>query len=116
MNNETCPKCGETFPLVKTKGNEAECPKCGAVFESTQEVELSDEQSERVDQIHEAAYDFCKVLTEKEDLEWNMEYIGEVTDNVVCLMQELGYPIRYPGVVTEKDGSQYIEEIYPAKD
>ena len=75
-------------------------------------LELSDRQIERIDEIHNAVFEMCKVLTEKTDLEWDMYYIGEIADyaaNLLCLM---GNKVRYPAIVTGEDGKQYIEEYH----
>lgn len=114
MSFVTCPKCKGIFPLTETKGNTTQCMVCNTVFETDKEVELSDEQLARLDQIYEAAYQFCKVLTDKpknQELDWDMQYIGEITDYAVSVMVQAGHHVRYPAVVTQQDGSQYIEEI-----
>jgi len=75
-----------------------------------EELELNDAQIERVDEVENAVYKMCCVLTESPDLEWNMEYIGEIADFAAELLTKLGHRVRYPAVVTEADGSQHIEE------
>lgn len=56
--------------------------------DAAEELELTDAQADRNDDIYEAAFEFCKVLTEQ------------------------GHKVRFPSVVTEQDGTQYIEEYY----
>ena len=97
---------GETF-----EGRWAELPKA-AEEEPTEDLELSDEQSARNDEIYNAAYEFCKVLAEDENLEWNMEILGQLTDYAAELLTMHGRRVRYPSVVTEPDGSQRIEDFY----
>ena len=80
--------------------------------ELDQELELNDEQSERNDTIHQAVYDLCIVMTQDEDLEWDMEYIGEIADCVASILTSQGKKVRYPSVMTNPDGTQYIEEYY----
>jgi len=79
-----------------------------------EETELSQEHLERNYEIYSAAYQFIQILLEKneDDFPWNMEYIGNVTEAVVQTLNELGQRIRWPSVVMEKDGTQYIEEYY----
>ncbi|MCI9128294.1 hypothetical protein [Sporofaciens musculi] len=75
-------------------------------------LELSDRQTARIDEIHNAVFEMCKVLTENSDLEWDMYYIGDIADyaaNVMCLM---GNKVRYPAIVTDGEGKQYIEEYH----
>ena len=77
-----------------------------------EELELNDAQAERVDEVLNAVYELCRVLTENEDLEWNMGYIGEIADLAASILTEQGHKVRYPAVVTEADDSQHIEEYY----
>ncbi len=77
-----------------------------------EELELSDEQTARNDEIYGAAYEFCKVMAENENLEWNMEILGQLADFAAKLLTGHGSKVRYPSVVTEPDGSQHMEEFY----
>lgn len=77
-----------------------------------EELELTDTQADRNDEIYEAAFEFCRVLTENLDLEWDMTFLGEITDIAASILTKQGHKVRYPSVVTEEDGTQYIEEYY----
>ena len=77
-----------------------------------EELELSDAQADRNDEIYEAAFEFCKVLTENPDLEWDMAFLGEIADLAAGIMTEQGHKVRFPSVVTEEDGTQHIDEYY----
>lgn len=99
-------EAGETY-----EGRWAECPK-PTVPETEEELELSDAQSARNDEIYNAAYEFCKVMAEDDDLQWNMEILGELADFAAELLTRHGSRVRYPAVVTEPDGRQYIEEYH----
>ncbi len=79
---------------------------------AAEELELTDAQADRNDEIYEAAFEFCKVLTEDPDLEWDMAFLGEVADLATGIMTKQGHKVRFPSVVTEVDGTQYIEEYY----
>ena len=81
-----------------------------------EELELSDKQTARNDEVYNAAYDFCKVMAENENLEWNMEILGQLADFAAELLTSHGSKVRYPSVVTKPDGSQHIEEFYGAED
>lgn len=80
--------------------------------EYEEDLELNDEQLERNDDIYNAALDFCKVLTENPELEWDMAFIGEIADFAANCLTENGYKVRFPSVVTDDDDSQYIAEYY----
>ena len=97
---------GETY-----EGHWAELPKT-AETEPDEELELSDEQTARNDEVYNAAYDFCKIMAEDENLEWNMEILGQLADFAAELLTGHGSKVRYPSVVTEPDGSQHIEDFY----
>lgn len=77
-----------------------------------QELELSDEQIARNDEIYNAVYDMCKVIAGNEDLEWDMHYIGEIAELAANLLITRGEKVRFPAVVTGPDGKQHIEEYY----
>jgi hypothetical protein len=79
---------------------------------AAEELELTDAQADRNDEIYEAAFEFCKVLTENPNLKWDMAFLGEIADLAASIMTEQGYKVRFPSVVTEEDGTQYIEEYY----
>lgn len=74
--------------------------------------ELSDEQSARCDEIYNAVHEMCKVVAGDEELEWDMNYIGEIAELAADMMANRGYKVRFPAVVMEEDGSQRIEEYY----
>lgn len=86
---------------TKQKQYEANEPKAG----------LSDPMVERINEIYQAVYQCACILAEKE-IEWDMSIIGIVADYMSSVLHRHGYRIRYPSVVTEKDGSQYIEGYY----
>lgn len=95
------------------------CSECGAENEATEEVELTDRQVERCDEVYNAIYDACKVLTENDELEWNMAYIGEIAEFAcnTLLLTGAADKIRFPSVVQDDNyGSQHIEEYYTAED
>lgn len=79
---------------------------------TTEELELSDDQVARIDTIHNAAYEFCKIMAEDENLFLSMDTIQQISEFAAELLTNQGSPVRFPAVVTEPDGKQYIEEIY----
>ena len=58
------------------------------------ELELSDEQVARNDEIYNAAFEFCKVLAEDKNLEWNMEILGQLADYAAELLTTHGSKVR----------------------
>lgn len=81
-------------------------------LDSVLHPELSDEQSVRCDEIYNAVYEMCKVVTGDEELEWDMYYIGEIAELAANMMVNRGYKVRFPAIVTEEDGTRHIEEYY----
>lgn len=87
-------------------------PDCQPASDPTTELELSDDQVARIDTIHNAAYEFCKIMAEDENLFLSMDTIQQISEFAAELLTNQGSPVRFPAVVTEPDGKQYIEEIY----
>ena len=80
--------------------------------ERIEELELSDAQLARIDEIYNGVHDFCQMMAEDDALEWSMEIIGQIADYDAELLTSHGIRVRLPSVVTEPDGSQHIEEYY----
>lgn len=116
MNYVVCTNCNNEFPLSRTfaDGNNiyGVCPHCGASVTADVEVELTSEQAGRCDEVYDAVYEMCKVLVEDPELEWDMAYLGEIAEFAANMMILHGEKVRFPAVVTNQDGSQYIEEYY----
>jgi len=82
-------------------------------------LELTDEMVERNDEIDNVVYDLILTLTEKtgDELPWDMEMIGTVTDTVTNLLwEQFKLAVRHPAVVTNENGSQYYSENEQASD
>ena len=77
-----------------------------------EELELTDEQLARNDDIDNAIYDMLLVLTEKneEEFPWNMEHIGNITMMIEDYFEKRNIHIRHPGIITDEDGNQYYAE------
>ena len=76
----------------------------------TDELELNDEQIERLDEIYNGVFELCKIMSENQKLEWNMSFIGEIADCAESILTAHGIKVRFPSIVTDLDGSQRIEE------
>lgn len=112
-----CEKCDNQFEVTKfiySKDSAlVECPICGHNFFTYEDIELefTQEQLSRLDDIYGAAVEFCRVLAEDPELEENMEFIGEIVDYAVdTLVEKLNKPIRYPGIVTTNKADGTVEE------
>lgn len=77
-----------------------------------EELELDDEQATRNDEVYNGVFDLCRVLSENPELAWDMNFIGEIADCAASILGRHGIRVHFPAVVTNKDGSQYIEEYY----
>jgi len=76
------------------------------------DLELTSEMLERNDIIDNAVYDLILTLAEKsrDELDWSMEIIGEVTDAVKEVLSRFKLRVRHPGIVTYEDGSQAYDD------
>ena len=84
----------------------------GVLVAEPEPLELTDEMIERNDTIHNAVYDCILALAEKngDELPWNMSIIGEATDAIQAVLENHGFQMRYPAIVTEPDGRQHYDE------
>ncbi len=81
----------------------------------TDDLEFTPEQTQRLDDIHNAAYEFCKVITQNDDLPWSMYSLGEIVDVAVRLV--LSDPnldidkVYFPAIVTDDGtGEGYVSD------
>ena len=83
-----------------------------ATVAADEELEFTNAQTERLDEIDNTVYQALLVLLEKteEELPWDMSLIGPVVEAIADACESCGYHMRYPTIVTEKDGSQHYEE------
>jgi hypothetical protein len=75
-----------------------------------EELELSDDDLERNDEIDNAVFDCVRILAEDDDIEWNMQIIAETTDAIKSVLADHDIKVRHPHIATHEDGSQTIEE------
>lgn len=122
---------GEVYPLYKGETyddsrridaildsgefREYQIPDClvkPATAADEDELEFTDEQLARIDDIDNTVYQTLLVLLEKteEELPWDMSLIGPVVEAIADACEGCGYHMRYPTIVTEADGSQHYEE------
>ena len=71
--------------------------------ENDKELEFSDEQIKRIDEIENAVFDLCKVMTQNLELDWNMSFIGEIADAATEILCRHGHRIWYPACVYDND-------------
>ena len=78
----------------------------------TKPVAFTDEQQARIDEVENAAYAFGKVLAERDDIPWDIAWIGELADAAVEIMKNHGCRCRYPYYTWDENGRVGIEEYY----
>lgn len=68
---------------------------------SVEELEFTERQLERIDEVENVVYDCLLVLTEKSESEfpWDMSYIGPVADMICDFLVAQGIPVRYPAMI-----------------
>ena len=84
-----------------------------------QDIDFSSEQIEQIDVIDNTVYQSILVFLDKteDEFPWDMHYIGSVADAVEKTLVALGQRVRRPAIITERDGTMYIEEYQePAPD
>lgn len=77
-----------------------------------EEPEFTKDQLERIDEVHNATLEYCKVLTENKNLEYDMSFIGDIADYATEVLIKLGHKIRYPAIVYFEDKAEtrdYVE-------
>lgn len=72
-------------------------------------LELDERQRKRCYEIYDAAYEFCKVLAENEELEWDADYIEDLADYAADMLAKKGIPVRFPSVSTGRATDYYQE-------
>lgn len=75
--------------------------------------ELSDKQIERIDEVENAVYDLCKLLTQNDNIEWDMSYIGLIADTISDILVNKGFSINYPYISTEENGDIVRDWLKP---
>lgn len=79
--------------------------------EKYNEPEFTEEQLRRIDEIHNATLEYCKVLTENEDLEYDMSFIGDIADYAAETLVSFDHSVRYPAIVYFEDGPQIMDYV-----
>lgn len=75
-------------------------------------LELTNAQSDRVDEVYNAVFELCKTMTEDENLEWDMSFIGDIADYAAETLHNHEKRVHFPSIVTNEDDTQFIEEYY----
>lgn len=77
----------------------------------SEELELSSEQCARIDEIYAKVYELCQVMTENNDLPWDMELLGPIADAAATWLVRCGKRVRFPSIVWDDNGNDsYIED------
>lgn len=98
--------------LLLYEVREVEAPE-----EMDEELELRADQIARIDEVENAVFEMCRVLTEKEILDWDISFIGEIADLAAEILAKHGYRVRYPAIVDDDEGDgQHFEDFFEPKD
>lgn len=73
--------------------------------------EFTNAQLERIDEIYSAVYQMCMTVAERDDLEWDIAFIGPLADYAAHLLTQRGLRVRFPTHV-ETDTEDYITDYY----
>ena len=76
--------------------------------QTPEEPEFTKEQLKQIDNVENAAYDLACALCKDDDLEWDMEHIGEIADAAEAILSGLGFTTYYPAMTTDDDGHTII--------
>lgn len=76
------------------------------------ELEFTDEQLKRINDIEEAAAKFFSALAETDDQVWNLEDIWELIYAGADMLVKRGRRVKIPTHVTTTDGKDYITDWY----
>lgn len=77
-----------------------------------EELELNEVQVARNDEIYNAVFEVCKVMTENPSLEYDINFIGEIAEYAALTLTRHKKRVHFPSIVTNPDSTQYIEEFY----
>lgn len=77
-------------------------------------MEFTERQTEQLDRIDNAVHELCKVMLDKEDLNWDMSLIGDIADAAAAILALKGWKVFYPAIVYNEDGTEsHIEDYWP---
>jgi len=76
------------------------------------EAELNTRQLDRQDEVDNAVFSLCKLMTEDDSLEWNMEFIGQIVDYAADVLTRGGHKVYYPTIVENEDGESCVEDYW----
>lgn len=77
------------------------------------EVELTESQLIRLDNMYNAAHDLCVVITEEPDLEFDMYYAGTIVEFAVMLLLERGNQSGIRELLQTMMGHPGLKNIIP---
>jgi hypothetical protein len=87
-------------------------------LQDEEDITFSDEQIRRLDEINNAADEFCRVILNDPNYDHDMSITGEIIDYTVELLNDLGYTIYYPAIVWSEDtgDSTICDYSFPPRD
>ena len=76
------------------------------------ELEFTDSQLRRLDELQEAAANFFQILADTDDTVWDLEDIYELLYAGADMLVKRGRRVKIPTHVTTQDGKDYITDWY----
>lgn len=76
------------------------------------EVELNSKQCARQDEVDNAVFNLCMLMTEDDSLDWNSEFIGPIVDYAAELLTKCGHRVYYPTIVEDDDGKETVHDYW----
>ena len=98
--------------IVDKGGKDALIESCKRTNSTYITEELNSYQTARQDEIENSIFDMIKILTCNDELNWNMELIGDIADAVCDILTNKGYLIYYPNRTIDKKGNIAISDFY----
>ena len=77
-----------------------------------QQLELNDEQLDRIDGVQWAAEQFLNYLSETDDKVYELDDVWSLIFHGCRLLEKRGRKVRLPAHVTNPDGTEYITDWY----
>jgi len=75
-----------------------------------EELELSDEDFDRGEEVYESVFECIKILSENPDMDWDIHIINDTTDAIKSSLARHDIYVRHPHIVEHEDGSQTVEQ------
>jgi hypothetical protein len=99
----------DAYSLLKQEGVIMSENEIIGTMDEMNELDLTEAQLDRLDEIDNAVHECICVLAEKE-IPWDMELIGETLDAIKQVLLAKKIRVRHPGYLVELNGSNHYLE------